>query len=84
MGAPTPTYGIMLPTLALFIVPAVPLVLSRPLVPFGTLIPVTLGSFITLGNCGAFGSFATLGSCGDFGSGTLNKALMSSLSVSRF
>ena len=66
MGAPTPTYGIMVPTLALFIVPAVPLVSSRPLVPSGALIPSSpLVSFITLGDCGAFGSVAALDSWGD-------------------
>ena len=42
MGAPAPTYAVMVPRLALFIVPEVPLVPARPLVSFGPLVPSDL------------------------------------------
>lgn len=41
MAAVAPTYGILLPTLALFIVPSVPLVPARDVVPFDPLVPAS-------------------------------------------
>ncbi|AGK57304.1 hypothetical protein HYPDE_28123 [Hyphomicrobium denitrificans 1NES1] len=41
MAAVAPTYGMLIPTLALFIVPSVPLVLVRDVVPFDPLIPAS-------------------------------------------
>jgi hypothetical protein len=40
MAAVAPTYGILLPTLALFIVPSMSLVPARDVVPFDPLVPI--------------------------------------------